>query len=64
MQNIRTRTQSPETIADPTLGSRRRPDAHLLRLLAYAEYALLYVLALHLLALGGAVLGSIATSCW
>ncbi|MGZ4587315.1 MAG: hypothetical protein ACXVX9_05890 [Mycobacteriaceae bacterium] len=32
---------SAETAADPRLGSRRRPDAALLRMLAYAEYAVL-----------------------
>jgi uncharacterized membrane protein (DUF373 family) len=47
---------SAETVADPRLGSRRRPDAALLRMLAYAEYAVLYVVALLLLALGSAVL--------
>lgn len=48
--------RSPETAADPRLGSRRRADAAALGMLAYAEYALLYVVAVALLALSGVVL--------
>ena len=47
---------SAETVADPRLGSRRRPDAALLRMLAYAEYAVLYVVPLLPLVLGSGVL--------